>query len=353
MHGCPNRCRHCYLGAGSKQRLSDDDLRWMAARFRQYLDRSDTPVESLSVASWFREPDFSDDYRHLYDVEAELSDGKPTRHELLSVWRLARDPSYAAWAREVGPDTCQISFFGMRETTDWFCGRSGAFEDALTATERLLDAGMKPRWQIFLTAKLIPDLGDLLKLIDDLRLRDRVGDLGGEFQVFMHPPGPVGAGRAIEPLLPTADEVASLPEDIMDASRQHFGRDTLWRPESEWHAEALGEDAPPTVDEVMPEVLWLLVTNRWEVYTNLGSLERWWCLGSLKEDSVDTLLGRFERDEVLGLEVLLHGRLAELASQYGDPQGARIYSSRSDLLELYRTRHCERISRQRGATCAG
>jgi len=96
MHGCPNRCRHCYLGFGSNRKLSDGDLRWTAAQFRNYLETFDTMIESLSISSHFREPDYSDEYRHLYQIEEELSDGKPERRELLSIWRLAHDPSYAA-----------------------------------------------------------------------------------------------------------------------------------------------------------------------------------------------------------------------------------------------------------------
>ena len=66
----------------------------------------------LRVSTSIREPDYSDDYRRLYELECELSDGKPYRFELLSIWRLARDPEYARWAKGIGPDTCQISFFG-------------------------------------------------------------------------------------------------------------------------------------------------------------------------------------------------------------------------------------------------
>lgn len=353
MHGCPNRCRHCWLGSGTNRPLADDDLRWMAAQFRRYVTRSDTPIESLAVTSWFREPDFSDAYQRLHELEEELSDGKPERYELLSIWRLARDRAYASWAKKVGPDTCQISFFGMKETTDWFHRRPGAFEDALSATERLLHVGMKPRWQIFLTAKLIPELADLLHLIDDLRLRERVRELGGEFQVFMHPPGPSGAGRGVENLLPTADEVASLPEDILAASRQHLGRQVLWRPEKEWHAQIMMEDHPPSVGEVMPETLWLQVTNKWDVYSNLGTLESWWRLGNLKKDSVDALLGRFEQDEVFGLDVLLHRPPRDLAREFGDPDSGRIYSSQSDLLALYRAKYCGKVVRRGMGTCAG
>ena len=38
----------------------------------------------------------------------------------------------------------------------------------LTPEERLLDFGMKPRRQIFLTKKLLPEMDELLRLIDHM-----------------------------------------------------------------------------------------------------------------------------------------------------------------------------------------
>jgi hypothetical protein len=343
MHGCPNRCRHCWLGLASNRRLSPDDVRWAAGQFRGYLATADTPIKSLSVLSSFREPDYADDYRHLYELEEELSDGKPERFELLSIWRLARDPEYAPWARSVGPDTCQISFFGMEATNDWFHRRQGAFQDALTATERLLDAGMKPRWQIFLTRKLLPDLDGLLGLVDRLELRERVRDLGGEFQLRMHMPDAEGEGRKIEHLRPTIDDVASLPKEILEPSRKHFGRKTLWQTEGELYRHTLqNRRAPPEAGSVFPAALWFFVTDDWDVFSNVGTLEPWWRLGNLRSESVSTSMRRFEQDEVPGLRVLVHHPPYRLAEEYGDPGGRRIYSSANDLLALYRERHCER-----------
>ncbi len=139
MHGCPNRCRHCYIGALPAGSLNEDDLRWAAGQFRRHVrpcqDRSS--FEKLSVLSWVREPDYSDDYERLAALEAELSDAPSVRYELLSIWRLARDPKYAAWAKRVGPDTCQVTFFGLGQTQDWFYRRHGAFQDCVAAAGRL------------------------------------------------------------------------------------------------------------------------------------------------------------------------------------------------------------------------
>lgn len=342
MHGCPNRCRHCYLGPGSTHTLSEEDARWGVSQFRDYMARGVTSIRKLSVATWFREPDYGDNYRQLYELESELSDGQPNRYELLSVWRLVRDKTYAEWAKSVGPDTCQVSLAGMEEATDWFCRRKGAFSDALSATERLLEAGMKPRWQVFLTTKLFPDLGDLLDLVEQLRLHSRVDELGGEFQMFMHAPGPDHEGRSLENFRPTVQEVADLPESILEASRRHFRRPVLWQTEAELYSELIGRDRLEDVGGVLPEKLWFFVCGNWDVFTNVGTLEPWWRLGNMKIDSVETMYRRFEEDDVLGLQVLLHTSAAELADHYGDPTGQRIYSDRGDLLSLYRGKHCEK-----------
>ena len=347
MFGCPNRCRHCYLGFGSNRALSDDDLRWAATQFRHYLKTADTTIESMNISSFFREPDFSDEYRHLYKLDKELSDEELERHELLSIWRLAHDKEYAAWAKSVGPQTCQITFSGMEETTDWFYRRKGAFKDALTATERLLEVGMKPRWQIILTRKILPDIDELLRLVDRLRLRERVQDLGSEFQLFMHAPDPIGEGGKIEYLRPTEEEVASLPQDILEASRRHFGTGTLWKTESELYKSIMENGANLPADESVlsePSRFWFFVTNDWDVFSNVGTLEPWWKLGNMKADSVDTIMRRFEQDEILGLDVLLHYPQSKLAVEYGDSQGKKIYSGKVDLLDLYHAKHCEKAS---------
>jgi hypothetical protein len=341
MEGCPNRCRHCYLGSGNEGTLSEEDVRWGVAQFRDYLARGSKPIRKLSVSTWFREPDFRDDYRHLYDLEAELSDGAPSRYELLSVWRLARDDAYAKWARSVGPDTCQISFFGMRETSDWFYRRTGAFDDALAATERLLTVGMKPRWQILLTTKLLTDLRQLLALVDELNLRERVAALGAEFEIFMHPPGPDHEARRIEHLRPTADQLAELPSAILEPTRRHFGTDVLWETEQVLYERILGGDETVASEDSLPEVLWFLVCHNWEVFANVGTLEPWWRLGNLKVDPVASIIRTFEDARALGLHVQFHEPRAELAARYGDPQGQRVYSTIGDLLLLYRARRCE------------
>jgi len=89
----------------------------------------------MAVMRWYRELDYAPNYRELWQLEKKLSDpGAAIRHELLSIWRLAKDPGYAQWAREIGTEICQLSFFGLQENTDYFIRRSGSFQDSILAT---------------------------------------------------------------------------------------------------------------------------------------------------------------------------------------------------------------------------
>lgn len=344
MYGCPNRCRHCWLGCPPNRRMTKKDLRWAATQFRNYVPRGKQPfIDKLSVMSWFREPDFSDDYEQLCELEAELSDGKPYRFELLSIWRLARDKKYAKWARKVGPDTCQITFFGMEETNDWFYRRRGAFQDNLTATERLLDIGITPRWQIFLTQKIIPEIGELLNIVERLKLRDRVKSLGGDFDLFMHTPGPDGEARKIEYLRPTLEDTKSIPGEIIESSKKHFNVEKLWYTEEELISQILTEKEDSPYAYSYPKILCFYIKNNWDVFSNMGTLEPWWKLGNLRIDSLQSIFDNFERNRVIGLKTIFTVSIKELAKHFGNPKSRLIYGDRSDLETLFVGRYCEQV----------
>lgn len=343
MHGCPNQCRHCWLGPPAKGTLSTDDLRWIVNQFRSYTCEGETEpfIENLTVSSWIWEPDFSDQYKELYNLEKELSDKNPHRFELLSVWRLARDKEYTRWAKDIGPDTCQITFFGMEETTDWFYRRKGAFKDCIKATEQLLDVGMKPRWQFFLTKKMIPELTDLLSLVDKIELRERVKSLGGQFEMFMHTPSPDGEARKIEYLRPTLKDTESIPEEIVKASQTHFGTDRIWYTEGELVTQIMEEEDSYPYPYCYPDIFGFYITRTWDVFSNIGTLEPWWLLGNLKTDSVHTLFDRFEHNYPLGFKTMVNVSPKGLAKEFGNPQSTHIYTDKNDLKALYLAKYCE------------
>jgi len=347
--GCPNRCRHCYVGQPSKGRASEETLRSVVKQFRQWVrPGQDAPfVERLTVATWYREPDFADNYRDLWELEKELSDpGAARRFELLSTWRLAREEDYARWAKGIGTEVCQISFFGLEETTDWFTRRRGSFRDNLTSTERLLAAGIRPRWQLFLTERILPDLPGLLALVEKMSLEDRVRELGHEFHIFIHTPSPSGEGFHIEHLRPTVDALQAIPPYLAEKTLRHLGVSSL----TEWIGEAEGDLVTQllkvsTPVGFYPAIIAFFVTPELDVYPNSGEVAPSWRLGSLAGDGLDTIMMRFERDEVPGLYANFRVPISELAERYGRPQ-SRLLHSRSTLLDRWTRMYAEEMHRR-------
>jgi hypothetical protein len=331
MHGCPNRCRHCWLGRPARRRVTEDDLRWVAHEFRTFKrpGKAGPFWKKVEVSTWFREPDYSSDYRRLYELENELGDSPPprARYELLSVWRLARDPEYAEWAHSIGLRACQLSFFGLEKTTDWAHRRRGAFRDLLTATERLLAAGIRPRWQVFFTKRLLPDLEDLIILTRMKRLRERCQALGGQFQLFMHCPSPEGEGFRLEHLRPTLDDLDRVPTWLLDQSEEHGGY-RIGRPESELMHEMLEQQRPSRagLHETFPNGPWLYVTASFDVYCGCFEIAPAWRLGNLKADGLAAILDTLESDRAPGLEATFEVPVSELAMRFGRPRGRRLYT---------------------------
>lgn len=348
MFGCPNRCRHCYIGNLPNGQMTEDDLRWALEEFRGFVRPGETEpfFESIDVLTWNREPDFSDDYRRLYELEVDLSDVKTYRAEweLMSVWRVVRDVSYAPWAHSIGIRTCQITFFGVGDTQDWFYRRRGAFDDCILATECLLDAGIKPRWQVFFTTKIISELGEIMRLVDKLKLRERCAGLGGEFVMFIHTPSPEGEAEFIEHLRPTIDQASAVPEELIESTRRHDPALCDWKTVGERVREILEseEDHHPYAWS-FEGMLWFIVHPDWSVYTNFGTSDPWWKLGNLQKDSVQAIVDRYENNRTLALHTVFNLRLRELAERYGDPTSRLI---EDDVENLWLARHCAELYRE-------
>jgi hypothetical protein len=361
MAGCPNRCRHCWLGCPPNRRMSEKTFRWVVQQFREwfYPGEQEPFFSPLDAMTWYREPDFAPNYRELHELEKEISEGKATRFELLSMWRLARDKGYAEWAREVGiaskhfaaspnegTESCQITFFGMEKTTDYFTRRRGAFLDNLIATECLLEVGIKPRWQLFLTKSIVPELDDLLHLADFMRLEKRVSDIGGEFEIFVNTPSPDGEAWNIEHLRPDVDVLSHIPEYLVEKTKAHRGVSSIEEAfgyvEDDLITKFLDDPEPCARQPKRPA---FMVTSDLDVFSNIGELTPWWRLGNLRTDSIDNIMRRFENDETPGMYAHFHVPVSTLAEEYGQRGSRKIYQDNDLKIRLVRQWAEERAGR--------
>jgi hypothetical protein len=342
LWGCPNRCRHCYLGNAPNGRLPKGILRQVAEAFRTWRRPGESIpwFDQVDVSSAYREPDYCDDYRALYELERSLSRRAPRRWELLSTWRLARDPDYAHWAARLGPRSCQITFFGGREKTDWFAGRPGAFNDNVKATDVLLDVGLIPRWQIILTKPGMADLPLLMSLVNTLKLRERTAEIGGRFDVFANLPSPDGEAFKIEHLRIESSDFASMPEALLESTRAHFGG-IGWETEAAIVEGVLGGE---TIPAYSPESLWFFINSNLDVFANFGDLTPGWRLGSFAANTPDEIIAAFESDAPPAYQAAFHTPDMTLAERFGRTDGLALYTP-GDLKSRWIRLSCEQVQR--------
>lgn len=82
LAGCPNRCRHCWLGEHRNGCMGAQEFIKIAIQFKRACEAVENGCRELSFFSWWREPDFHRDYRELWRLEQELS--SPGAHSGLS-----------------------------------------------------------------------------------------------------------------------------------------------------------------------------------------------------------------------------------------------------------------------------
>ena len=180
MYGCPNRCKHCWLGHMPNRKMPDNSDKLLVEYFKPYF-------HSVTFYSWVREPDYYDNYAERWEKDNEISvNSKPRRFELASFWRLVRDDNYVRFLKSVGVNTVQLTFFGTEKITDWYVGRKGAYQELLQATEILIDNQIAPRWQVFINAENATDIIQLLAHSKELKLSERCKTFGGDFSFFIH-----------------------------------------------------------------------------------------------------------------------------------------------------------------------
>jgi len=334
MAGCPNRCRHCWLGSHKNGNFNPQALQDVTKEFRAWRDENGQGVKRLGVFSWWREPDFRDDYRQLWELEQELScEGMARRFELLSIWRLARDESYAPWAAALEPKVCQVTFFGMEKITDWGIHRKGAFADSLLATERLIDAGIAPRWQIFLTKKGLGDLDSLTRLIYKMELHKRCEAIGQKFEVFITNFSPEGGGANLHSERLEKADLRAIPQALIDISRDGLTR--IGQTEESLMQELIKDHSPPNIELDEPCIA---INADYDCYPNIAEPAPWWRLGNLKTDGINAIVAAFINETTTAMQTNRNKAISELASLYGDASSQKLYI-KCDLIIRFLHQH--------------
>lgn len=303
LYGCPNRCKHCWLGQPKHVKMEDHADTDIVDFFKPYFDR-------IAFYSWFREPDMTDRYEERWEMDQKISvNAKPQRFELASFYRLCRDSAYAGFLSRIGIKKVQLTFFGMEEMTDRYVGRKGAFKELLSATDILINHGIAPRYQAFLNRENKDDIVRLLDFIEETDLKKRCETTGVPFEFFVHEGSCEGENRKLYDIRIAKEEI---PRALIE---YHIGYDRL-RAEKEF-CELLKDDASPYVYHNEDEIT-LYITSDYNVYYHFTNLSENWKIGNMKSESAESLAAKIIREDTFALNEARKISIGELAKRYGD-----------------------------------
>ena len=300
VHGCPNRCKHCWLGDLPNKQLDDDYPDFLVKLFKPYF-------KDITFYSWLREPDFCSNYQERWIKDNELSTIKPQRFELASFYKIVRDSNYVKWLKEVGTKKVQLTFFGLEETTDKYVGRSGAYKELIMASEILKENGIEPRWQIFIYQTNKDDAAELLNLAREKQIKE----------VFVHEGSCDGNNRKLYDIRINKSEIPEVVKEyFLDYPNILSEKECI---------DILKDDESHYVPHNDKEIV-LYITSDLNIYFNFTNPSPAWKIGNIQDGEIDDLVRKAVEEDIPALTLTKTIKIKELIRKYGDINSDKVFS---------------------------
>ncbi len=334
MSGCPNNCGHCWIKTVNKVSVKEKDLRRITEEFKALTDE-------IGVYTWYQEPDYLPNYKELWDLERELSSKKHDHFELLSDWRILRDDSYLKWAYDVGVRTCQLTFFGMEDTTNKMTGRDNAFNELIEATYKLIEAKIAPRYQLFVYDFNIHEIKEFYDFIKENQIEKKCIDAGIDFKIFAHTGSCIGNAMNLYDTWLTEKNISKIPNSLIESMKSHYKseniKDILGVTEKSLYEELIKENS---IKEIELDSIIFYIDGELDVYPHFVVHKAWWKLGNLKKDSAKVILKRYLDGNTIGQKTRSSVALSEMVKEHGCKNSNRIFH-RSDYIEYITEKYLE------------
>lgn len=318
MYGCPNRCKHCWLGNLPNHIMNTTDDTFIINYFQPYFS-------NITYYSWLREPDFCESYVERWNRDIQLSTGpKPKRFELASFYRLVRDEAYVEFLKDVGVKKVQLTFFGLEKLTDKYVGRPNAYKELLRATDILIENGIAPRWQAFINEENKFQIVDLLNVIKTNQYNQKCKD----FSFFVHEGSCDGNNRMLYDI---RIEKQNIPKELIPYYLDY--NQILTEQEC---CEQLKNDSSFLQFHNDKEIT-LNISSTFDVYFNFTHMTPIWKIGNLKKDNPDQLIQNIINENTKALQLAKKISLQNLVQKYGDFSSKKVFSLEDYKMYLLNT----------------
>lgn len=323
MAGCPNRCKHCWIGVTPNGRRTLDDLFFVADSFKPFANK-------IEVYSWYREPDYLNNYKELWKLENQLSGFHHKHFELLSFYRAVRDREYVPWLRSLGVREVQLTLFGTEKATDEYVGRKGAFKEIVKTIDILLAHGIAPRIQIFIHKDNLMDMTNLETYLESIDLEKRCENIGQKFHLFVHQGGCDGESENLYDQWLTSDDLSHIPQYFIKKTLDYFKKTNIQaifgKPERAFFKTALKDLS--TTNFVKEEPVFY-ADKDFNVYPNISAAKVWWHLGNLKTDGINKIISNYRDNKSIAQTLSVTIPFSEMVKSVGNPNSDRLFTKES------------------------
>lgn len=334
MAGCPNRCKHCWLGTAPNGRMQRKEMIWTAEAFKPFADK-------FEIISWYREPDYRDDYKELWDLECLLSDDKTPHFELMSYWRMVRDEEYANWLYSLGVRKCQLTLFGPESVTDYYVGRPGAYKEIIKSIDIMIKHGIAPRIQVFVNKDNIEETKFVEELVLNFELEGRCRDINQEFHMFVHQGSCDGENEKLYNIRITEEDLCRIPRKLIDATLKHFNKnsieDVFGISEKMLISELLNDKTTMSLVSASPV---FYIDSNFNVFPNYTQPSEWWCLGNLKTNGAEVIMDKYMNNRSKAQNYISNVTISEMVSLYGNFESKRLFT-KEDYIIYIQNQYCK------------
>ena len=300
MNGCPNRCKHCWLGDLPNTIMNENSDELLVNLFKPYF-------KDITFYSWLREPDFCKNYEARWKKDNELSTIKPQRFELASFYKIVHDNNYVEFLKSVGTKKVQLTFFGLEKMTDKYIGRLGAYNELIKASIILKDNGIEPRWQIFINEENKNEISELINISKQMNIDE----------VFVHEGSCDGNNMKLYDIRINRNNI---PNDIKE---YYLNFDKILS-EKEC-IEILKREGSYYVPHNSNEIV-LNITSDFNVYFNFTSPSEKWLIGNILFDDFETIVDKIIKEDVPAINFSKKITVSELAKKYGNSKSEKVFS---------------------------
>lgn len=319
MAGCPNRCRHCWIGISDTLPMGVDNLLHITEEFKKR-------VSKVNIYSWYREPDYRADYQKLFELEQRLSVDKQEHFELASFWRVVRDKQYTSWLYDIGVRKCQLTLFGDETVTDWYVGRKGAYREIISAMDILLNHGIAPRIQLFVNQNNISSMKHVVELCRDMDIENRCQKINQKFELFVHAGSCDGENEKLYDIWVENKDIRLLPDYIVSKTFDYMQtsdiRDVFGHAEEEYCKESFSWEqyAFAVSDEPI-----FYINGNFDVFPNVTTPYAWWKIGNLLKDGYDEILDRYKNGRFFAVQMLHQMSFEKMLVCYGHSESKKLF----------------------------